>query len=547
MLHDLLDPDVARKLPTPLARAIQTLAQETAENGVHTTADELAAAIEAFFITIGRIWVSEYLQIGAPDAAINRALYDRLATGRPTLVGQWIGLSRLLRTLFLAENRPTVTRGLCAFDFGTLGDDDHVVARLSHYRNSFAHGSFHAVTDDIVAHRVLLGEAIAALPFLTSQPILARTPDGTVALRGVAEAATDPAGAEAPQDQPFLVGDDGRVLPLWPLAFVRHTATGPELAWTASGKAKGDAVRLELGEVETYRIWLERYNRELEGDVEHAAQCLDAPQVPADEQAPRRALEDMTGKGGRLLLLESDPGTDRRGLLAALAAPEALRWRVQPGSLMGSGWTWLRAIARYTERALGLPRGAAQDGEPSAWRTLLDRLARAWDAAGRRGQLVIEDLHLGDAPAAEREPSVQNVWRALADGPWTVVGGQTRQWSVRPTAFDAKVSLDGATTLDHDALTTFFAHRLTTPLHRAVLRHLSDATRAVTVFDLCDALEAEAADGVPRYEPEVERALWDLAPILHVARAPKDKGDEAVRTFHILDRAAVARHVAEAP
>jgi hypothetical protein len=547
MHHDLLDPDVARRLPTPLARAIQTLAMETAENGVHTTADELSAAIEAFFVAIGRIWVAEYLAIGAPDAAINRLLHERLATGRPVLVGQWIGLSRQLRAVFEASDLPTVTRGLRAFDLGTIGDDRHRVARLSHYRNSFAHGSFHALTDDIVAHRELLGEAMAALPFLTSQPILARTADGTVALRAVAEAATDVAGADVPQDQPFLFGDAGRVLPLWPLAFVRHTATGPELAWTASGKAKGDAVRLDLSEVERYRTWLDRYHRELEGDVEGEAACLDTPNAPLDVTGIQQALEAMQRQGGRLLLLESSPGTDRRGLLAVLAGTEALRWRVQPGDLMGSGWTWLRAIARYTERQLGLERAAAQDGDPAGWRALIDRLGGAWNLAGRRGRLVVEDLHLGDTAAHDREPSVQQIWRALADGPWTVVGGQHRQWSVRPLAYDARVQLPDADAVDRSALAAFLQQRLTTDLHQAVLRALVAATTDVTVFGLCDALEAAAADGVPRYEPEVERALWDLAPLLHVDRAARGEDGEAVRTFHVLDRASLARHLAEAP
>jgi hypothetical protein len=50
-------------------------------------------------------------------------------------------------------------------------------------------------------------------------------------------------------------------------------------------------------------------------------------------------------------------------------------------------------------------------------------------------------------------------------------------------------------------------------MRQRVLKELISKTQPMNLFALCDALEV---DGSPVFEPEVERALWDLRPLLRV-------------------------------
>ncbi len=51
------DADARAGFPTPIAQAIDLVVFEIAESGEETTADETAAAIEATFTHLGRLWV----------------------------------------------------------------------------------------------------------------------------------------------------------------------------------------------------------------------------------------------------------------------------------------------------------------------------------------------------------------------------------------------------------------------------------------------------------------------------------------------------------
>jgi hypothetical protein len=550
----LLDTSFTRRLPTPLALAATALAEETTTHGVHTTADELAACIEAFFGLVGRVWVAEYLAAGAPDPAANALLHGRLVVAyRDPLLGAWIGIAHTLRKVFLERGLEPVARGLNDLDVGALGDTSHPVARLSAYRNSFAHGSFHAVVDDIVKHRALLEDLLARLPFLTEQPILVDDGAAVLALRGDAEVATRPAAQLVPH-HPTLVGDDGRSVDLHPLAVGKGADGAPGLVWTSVAKAKKGTAPSprDLAQHERFAIWAERYQRELEGDVEAATTCLGEPMasgpVPAELE---RAVAEVEASGRCLVLVESPPGAPRRALLAHAARAGGLSWRVEPGGLMGSGLVLVKAIARQAERQLKLERGVIALRDVAAWRATIAEIATRCGAGGQRLLIVLDDLHLGDAPTRPGEPSVHEVWRQLASGPWTVVGGAVRSWSLRPLPWDARVAMGWGLGVDPDEVARFLATRASRPLHRRVLEALLAVDGAVDLFSLCDALEATNvgdAAAQPAFEPAVERALWDLAPILALARARRthDGVEEDARTFAPLDRALLQRVTSEA-
>jgi len=566
MTISLLDSRDASQLPTPLARAALTLARETEANGVHTTADELSLCIEAFFGFIGRIWVAEYLAAGAPDPVANAELHGALVRGtRDPQTGHWIGLSRRLRDVFVARGLTPVAGDLLALDFGARGDDAHPVARLSAYRNSFAHGSFQSVVGDIHAHRALLEEVIGRLPFLVEQPILLDDGGTVLALRGRAEAASRPAAQLVPH-HPTLVSEDGRTVDFYPLALGVDASGAHGLTWTSLDRKARDTGVVSprnIAEHVAFSVWSDRYERELSGHIESARAPLAAPLEDADfASSVAQAVARLEATRGALLLVESPPGAPRAAALeCALAAlpvepgagpderpdsTEALRWRVVPGDLTGSGVVFVKALARSAERLLGLADGTFGLADTAAWRKTLGDIARALSGAGRRLPLVIEDLHRGDAPARPGEPSVQEVYWALAAGPWRVVAGVDRAWSLRPLPWDARVTLDWRLGCDTAALARFLGERAATPLHARVLAALgadeapTTAPGPLDLFTLCDRLEAGSNETL--FEPAVERALWDLAPILvldRVRSASEDGTPEDVRVFSLRDPAPV--------
>ena len=528
MQATLLEPTYHRLLPTPLAQAAEALARETAASGEHTTADELVACIEALFGLLGRVWVAEYLATGAPDPAVNRLLHERLvASGGRVLGGQWLGVARSIRAAFLALGRTPVAAGLLDVDFGERDDAEHPFARLAAYRNSFAHGSFQSVVGDIRAHRSVLEGVLARLPFLVEQPFLLDTGDGVHALRGAAERVQRPASA-LPEGHPCLVGADGAVVDLYPLAVGRDASGTLALAWPG----KRDAGPRDLVKHVRFQAWFERYRRELDGHVEACATCLGAPAAWGEASA---ALEGALGGRARgLVLVETAPGAPRAGILAGWADADTLRWAVEPGSLMGSGLVLVRAILRACESRLGLPDGSIPFPDPAAWTDALRDAAARLEEGGVVLRIAVENLHLGDTPSAPGEPSVQEVWRALASGPFLALGGAVRLWSLRPLPWDARVALEWqATRSPGSGLQAFLDTRAATPLARGVLALLGGEGAPLDLFEVCDRLEAQGGDGTVMFEPEVERTLWDLAPVLTLGRSPR--ATETVRTFMLLD------------
>ena len=57
------------------------------------------------------------------------------------------------------------------------------------------------------------------------------------------------------------------------------------------------------------------------------------------------------------------------------------------------------------------------------------------------------------------------------------------------------------------------------PLRYDVLKILSNQTNAVDCFTICDELEKQGLMNV--FEPAVERAIWDLRPLLIEKRGKK--------------------------
>ena len=62
--------DLRQRFPAPIAVTLEVMVSEIEVSGEVTTADELAAAIEATFLWLGRVWIAEYLHAIERDGSL---------------------------------------------------------------------------------------------------------------------------------------------------------------------------------------------------------------------------------------------------------------------------------------------------------------------------------------------------------------------------------------------------------------------------------------------------------------------------------------------
>ena len=326
------DPAAIHALPAPIAESIGIMLSEIEENGEHTTADELSHAIEAVLTYLGRLWVAEYIHLGTTaeadklDENLNRYLFDAL--GRKLLLGHWVGVARRVHQHFTTRDLTPLTPSLLHQDFGTVGELEHPVAKLVSFRNAFSHGSFNTAVDDISNHRRLLEEMLEGLPALaTGCPVVHNPETGEwvrcsggweriVALPGEAPAALQPVSPLANGDQ----------LQLYPLFWVEHSPTGYALRTGGGPRATHSASA--AFERNALRLWLERYEHERKGHLDHSPLFSGSPALETElAERPGTALQ---APDPGLILVEAHPGCTKARVIGALLAPGQRRDAPQP-------------------------------------------------------------------------------------------------------------------------------------------------------------------------------------------------------------------------
>ena len=131
--------------------------------------------------------------------------------------------------------------------------------------------------------------------------------------------------------------------------------------------------------------------------------------------------------------------------------------------------------------------------------------------------LGIEGLHLGTNAYRGESITVREVYEALAGTPVHVVATTVPGGLERPL-FDRKVQVPVTEAPDTGQVGHWVARLChNQPLRGRVLRALVEADEPLHLFTLCDAIEKGAEGAV--FEPAVERALWDLRPLLSWNRA----------------------------
>ena len=517
------DPDSVGLLPLPLARPIQIMLSEITLSGEETTADETTACIEAFAAWMGRLWSAEYLRAITLDAdrshpTLNSLMFARLASGKPTLTGQWIGLARGASQAL--RGWPTVVHGLSAIDFGQPGDGSPV-DRLLHFRNHFSHGSFTSTIAEIRRHRQLLHDLLVQLPALHEQPVRYRAAADREALmlRGAVERDPDPPAGLEPA-HPSIAGADGALLDLYPL-LVAHHDSGAWHLHAGDAAAAGPILRQHPG----LRVWLERYDRQRGGHLPYSGTAAPA-HLPEETITALRGVLATPAPG--LILLEGHPGCHGASAVAALQSSDPLelglerfadlrRVVIRAGEVSQSGPAMAAMVLRMTERALGEPEGHRKPDRATLLHAdgPLMKAAEDLRSAGESILLGLEDLPQGQHPYRGESVTVLDVIERLVGSPITLLA-TLAPGSIQRPLHDHKLTLPIAEDIAPQALSPWLPLLLRTPLHRQVLEVLCAAPAPMHLFAVCDALEVA---GASVFEPAVERALWDLRPLLVWTRA----------------------------
>ncbi len=279
------------------------------------------------------------------------------------------------------------------------------------------------------------------------------------------------------------------------------------------------------------------------------------PPEAADALRARLAVE----RPG-LVLLEGHPGCGTAGAVAALEQADPLglgldryaavgRVAVAPGEVGQSGLSVARLVLRLAERALGRRPGSTasdlrdilQDNGP------LRGLLREVEAADRRLLLGLQDLQHGREPYRGEPLSVVQVYEALVGSAVDVVA-TTVPAGLERTLFDERLVVPVAEHPDPAEVTAWVRTLCAgEPMRRRVLRQLAGAAGPQDLFEVCEGLERWGGEAV--FEPEVERALWDLRPLLGWDRAEveRDGGErQRVRTWYLFSDVVAAALDADA-
>ena len=530
MRKESLFSDQARiqKLPATLADKITTMMSEIASNGEETTADETVEVIEAAFSHLGRLWVAEYLQaieddIDFIDEALNRSVFEMLSSTAVTM-GRWVGIAREIRSHFVQEGRTTVVRGLADQDFGEPGQDEHPVALLIKYRNAFSHGSMAVRVEEIRKHRYLVGALLENLPALTAQPILFATeaPGEFRYANGSFDLAEVTCLDSAPWNPVVLADGDGPQLQLYPLFYTTRKEGVLELKHTSAREKTHPVAR--LFERNTFRTWLERYLRERNGHLDFAEAVAARSYLDAPPKCLSMINSALSRPENKLILVEGHPGCGKASVLQSLSSLGATSrfadctvFVVADGELGQSGMTFVSFILRRIERVLGKTEGFYQTGSAPLFelREALSELS----ASGQQILLGLEDLHKGQTAIWREHLSVLDVYRALAGGAISVVATVHPGSINGPLFFDERISLPPAdeTSIDVARVATAIDELSRgSPLHSRILEYLVTLKDPQDLFSICDGLESQG--GPALFEPKVERALWELRPLLTIHR-----------------------------
>ena len=145
--------------------------------------------------------------------------------------------------------------------------------------------------------------------------------------------------------------------------------------------------------------------------------------------------------------------------------------------------------------------------------------------------LGLDALHHGTATYRGEPWCVLDVYKKLANSPVTVVATMVAG-TLKQTLFDHRIEYTIPENPDSKEVAEWVTRLCKeNELHGQLLKLLAPQDGELDLFTICDALE-EGMPSVERvFEPAVERALWDLRPLLAWRREEREINGIKQRVF----------------
>lgn len=544
---DVSDKALFWHAPAPIAEATKAMLEEELINST----DELIYLLEEWLRLLGWLWIAEYIQSPLHNPRVEQLLFQWLVEGRRELsVGAWAYLGSTLSHLFESEHVPTKVRALQAFDYGDPNEPTTPLSRLLRYRNSFAHGSFAAVVQDILEHRRLLWGLLEQMEQLRHHPLIYwdTERESWWKANGKWEPFQDTGSLPTPSypAQVWMLSssEDETHLDLSHMVQIDPKARG--IRYFSLQKESLERRRAFFFKREALKAHLERYEAMRQGELsfEESWSGEALPDLPEEQRnALFEKIEDLFvqyASKGPILTILGYPGSGKSGLL--LEASKRLShfdvtflYRINHGDLTASASTcvryFVRQFAQWLDEPQWLTKAEEQETPFEAFEQLLQL---AWER-GHRVLLGIDQFHLAYQPYQNEEQSLAQWIASLGhiSNP-----GLGMLLTARPGYRDDLLG-DGFIRLPiseyakqekYQGLLEELglelresSKKLTQEqvrFRRTLLFLLSAAPRPLTVFELCEVLERlwQQQPTLFRqrliFTPQVERAVWELRPIL---------------------------------
>lgn len=553
------------QLPFPLASATQAMLTEELMN----SSDELIFLLEVWLKHMGWLWVAEYFNAPEREPSLERVLFQWIAEGKRELsTGAWAYLGSKMAHLFSKRTWPIRNTALQAIQYGHPNDPETLLSKLIRYRNHFAHGSFSDAIDNILRHRKWLWQWLSPVQEqLILNPIYICNPQ---------TGAWHKANAfwEEVEQLPSDVPEHWTAFSMHPSGCV--TQTSPLFAMNASTNQKSHAPPAHEV-MHTLYTWsyfsirkaghqkrtalfslhpaisehLAIYEGMRQGLIDFSNSWENEPLPDIQEsalqtciQSIRSSLNTPDEERPRIVTLLGYPGSGKTGILARSTQffphfDAHFLYRIQYGnstaSLITCARYFIRQISAFLDEKEWLRR--CKDKEViQTFRELLEYVAQ------RKVRIFIgiDQIHLGYTPYTGEKQSIADFFASIVassndlsffftarpgyrDG---LLGDQEIHLPVTEHTQHSKYeSLLHELGLDtYESSTGLTAQEV--HFRTLLLFLLASAPRALTVFELCDVLE-QTHRQFPHwlqqkdiFTPHVERALWELRPLLQWEKQP---------------------------
>lgn len=377
-------------LPPRLAIALTQLKQQEQQHGMVGTGRDTNLLIKEWYTLLGQVLIAEYLEVGAPNAKLNRHVFDALVEGDNqgnALVGQWVKLSRGLHACLMEEWGDTQSPawvGLLKLSFGEETDGDHPVTKIMQFREDCGHVTFGSDADTVENIHQLLAEQIQLMEKdFTERPICFLPVDEgrVMTLQGaVPQASPERAAPDNIQpNSPWIPLDDGQVRHLTPVLAVKPETHALELVQL--GRSWSSETQYQFTQA------LEAWREENKGHVK-----FDAPVPDEPDETPHDVVnlaDALTEPDQALTLIEYRPGTGQARLAARLLhelrapASEGLPWCIMSAGHPGARAEILgRAILRQAEKVLGCESIGSDENPHASLGEVSSQLAAAGKMVG---------------------------------------------------------------------------------------------------------------------------------------------------------------------